>query len=560
MKFRLRTYGTDETVTRPVQLSILKDISKFIGCRTEPYLHIDENSNIKKTRSRRRRLKGSSSAPLNVFNDNVKEMLRITDYTEVTDEGTETSLALNNPDSVPFLLDKDIKFATRLIMQRKRVDMTVEYITTDKVYMSSTLDMLRLHMPYNEGKMLHNIQYTVQVPKELLYLTIEILKLKNKRLPENMMSIGNYLNSISDGRLTKYVDPSGDMRTADLAIKQMYHSYKGWFNDSFSAIKPEPTENNGESISLSYTFYYDKPIGIHVDMPIIVYNTPLPSNITKSLSMYSGSVPHSSKLVNHNDQGLIHYFNPGKHAYDCINKFKDRVIPSIDDYVDLPLPKDIVRLGTMSVCIEDDKKSIDTLENIMKAFSVIDSVFDLITKQERENIFKLYNSLLWLTLIREDKFSTSEVLEIDDKGIVVSKEELDLTKRYRLLLCLNTDINVLSRSSLERLKENIKENNENYKLIQSAKIEDFLKEKKLSVKDLYYYKEQIIDVKNNYLSTFDLLKPAYGVSQEELDRLAKIQGNDVEVFFRLMKNRDLGAIGKTVQTNTTIITRFFKEK
>lgn len=560
MKFRLRTYGTDETVTRPVQLSILKDISKFIGCRTEPYLHIDENSNIKKTRSRRRRLKGSSSAPLNVFNDNVKEMLRITDYTEVTDEGTETSLALNNPDSVPFLLDKDIKFATRLIMQRKRVDMTVEYITTDKVYMSSTLDMLRLHMPYNEGKMLHNIQYTVQVPKELLYLTIEILKLKNKRLPDDMMSIGNYLNSISDGRLTKYVDPSGDMRTADLAIKQMYHSYKGWFNDSFSAIKPEPTENNGESISLSYTFYYDKPIGIHVDMPIIVYNTPLPSSITKSLSMYSGSVPHSSKLVNHNDQGLIHYFNPGKHAYDCINKFKDRVIPSIDDYVDLPLPKDIVRLGTMSVCIEDDKKSIDTLENIMKAFSVVDSVFDLITKQERENIFKLYNSLLWLTLIREDKFSTSEVLEIDDKGIVVSKEELDLTKRYRLLLCLNTDINVLSRSSLERLKENIKENNESYKLIQSAKIEDFLKEKKLSVKDLYYYKEQIIDVKNNYLSTFDLLKPAYGVSQEELDRLAKIQGNDVEVFFRLMKNRDLGAIGKTVQTNTTIITRFFKEK
>lgn len=606
MKFRLKAFGTDETVTRPVQISVLKDIAKFIGCSSEPYLHIDENSSVKKIRSRRKGMKHSPNDPLNVANGNFKEMLRITDYLEATDDGTEMSLALNNPDSVPFLLDRDVKFSSRLIMQRKKVDMTVEYTTTDGVYMTAVLDMLRLHMPYNEGRMLHDIQYTVALPKDLIYIAAEIVKLKNSRKEEqDRQSIINYLFSLSDGRLTRYIDPSGDRSNAELTIKQLYHSCKGWFNDSFTSIKPELSENNGQTISLSYSFYYDKPIGIHVDMPIIVYNRTISSKITNKLSLYSGSVPHHSKLVNINDQGLVHYFNPGKNAYDVLNKFKNRVIPSTDDYIKLPIPNDITRLGTMAVCIEDDKRSIAPLRDILNAFKVVDSIVDFIVEDEKSDIFKIYNSLFWLTLIEEDKFSSKEVLEIDETGLVKSKEDLDLTKRYRLLLCLNNDVNILPKSSIERIKIGLRKNYDEYKAKQDAMINEYLSANKLSVKDIYYYKEKIIDVKNNYLSTFDLLQPLYGVNSNDLERLAKIQGNSIEVFFKMIKankvnkgylstsvstassgnikspsidsiednirgiltdvaypeNRNYSkpTIGKNVQINTTYVDRLFKE-
>lgn len=540
MKTRIKLFGTNETITRPVIIQVLKNLSKEIGTASEPYLYLDENSEIVKARNKSgSNLRNEDTAAFNAASVNVLESLRVTDFKESIEEGYEMNRLLNDPDSTPIIIDEEAGVRIQPVMQKRKVEMSIEYSTTDKVYLDGVLDTLRLLPAYSNGQFRHDIDYKVQVPDLVPKLLINVYMLKKKLwTEEEMIPFSKYLSDIGDRRLDMLIPETGEIRDATLSYREKQMGIFGYFTDELSQVEAEEEEtNNGFKISLNYTFTYDKPIAMQLRYPIMVYNRPLHKSF---FNFYKA--PSRSQWLNYlgADQSLMTDYGLPKQTYGSQFFTKFVKIPEHDDTLPRDYPDHITRFVSYLFRVDpNDRYDIGNIDDLYK-LEFTKPFKELLLNSERDVIGKMDRSIVYFCLYENERISRNNEVYIDENGNFKSREPMDMRKRYRLVGFILNDLNYLKLTDMSRIKRFLSNNLAKNLNLASDEISLLTREadfKKTSWENMEFYRMKLFEVKNRYLTTIDVLLDVYGITDNELKCILNKTEDPVDAFFHVLDER-----------------------
>lgn len=526
MKCRLRVFGTDVTVLRPIVISVLKDVGEFLGAgQTENiYYYYDENGNIK-------RRKKHAGASFNATMQNFKEVLKITDMKEEVTEGFNNSLTMMFPDEKPFFLDKDVDLKATLIKQNTTVRMSIDYIVQDRTLMESCLNLLKTNAVYSSGVTGHNLEYVISVPKFLRNLLISIYG-KKKSL-DTMPKIEDYLDSISDSRLTFLLPHDGDINGSTISIREKLFSLEGRFEGDLEDLTMQEHEDGGYYISLEYTFDYPKIVAINVDYPLYVYNQRV-EDVFFNVFKYEEQIQHKSHY------GAMNKF------YDMYGKyprsFSNGVIegsltlPPHDKRLNNDYPTFYSRLLTQLIRLDPNDKS--DLINIkqLTGIKLKPSIERLIMGSEREYVGKFRKSLFWIALYENDKLLQNDTIDLDQDGNMRINKELDMRNTYRIAIFIMLNIKFLQEPDRKRVIDNLNKDH-----LYNREINSKRKEMANTQVSLVNPKGDTMinpyTITNDYLSNLDILAKIHGLTDEQKKAIANNALTPTEAFFNLTSGK-----------------------
>lgn len=526
MKARLRVFGTDVTVLRPIVISVLKDIGDFLGAgQTENiYYFYDENSNIKR---RKKQAHGIFSSTI----QNYKEILKIEDIKEEVMEGFNNSLTMMFPDEKAFFLDKDVDLKATLIKQNTTVRMSVQYIVQDRTLMESCLNLLKTNAVYSSGVIGHNLEYTISVPKFLRNLLISIYS--KKKTLDTMPKIEEYLANISDSRLTFLLPHDGDINGSTISVREKLFSLEGRFEGDLEDLTMEEHEDGGYCINLEYTFDYPKIVAINVDYPIYVYNQRL-EDAFFNVFKYEEQIQHKSHYGAMNKFYDLYGKYPRSYSNGVIEG--SITLPPHDKRLNNDYPTFYSRLLTQLIRLDPNDTS--DLINIkqLTGIKLKPSIERLILGSEREYIGKFRKSLFWIALYENDRLLQNEEITLDVDGNMRINKELDMRNTYRLALFIMLNIKFLSEQDKKRVMENLNKDH-----LQNRDIN-------LKRKELANTNNSIVNPKgdtminpfvvtNEYLSNLDILAKIHGLSDEQKKAIANNALTPTEAFFNLTSGK-----------------------
>lgn len=523
MNVRLQLFGLEETILRPIIIQTLRDISKEIGCLTKPYLHIDDNSAIKKTQGvNKNQFSTNSNSPIKKFSGKTKEMLRVTNMNDAVTPGQEIDYRINYPETKPFLNDPEIGFSVRTIIQERKLDLSIEYTTTDKAYLNSIINSLKVLPTTTECRMLHDLEYKLFLPSNIKRLLGHIYLRKKKRwTDEELLTFRDYITLIADDRLTDFVSHSSSVDGFKFGIQEKLVEVLGVMSTDVHSLKPEATDD-GYSIEFDYSIYYQMPIALDVRYPLVVFN----SLISKKDMNFT---PRTGRSYVENSTADLaglrkHFLNPMASEYmGTLSSYVK--IPSRDDTMPTTFPSRYVRLLTTLFLVSDqDRRDVMNLDQIqgvsfkhfIKEF-ILKSEFEFITKQDR--------SFIYITLYEND-ILLHNVLEMDESGNIRTNFDMNLKKTYRMVVFLLKDLDYLSKVDRARTTNFLKSN-----LIPSRNFCNYEKEK---LKKDYKngntgLKIQIMTIDNRYLSSLDAFKEIYGLTDEDIVKVENRYGRGVDI-------------------------------
>lgn len=521
-------YGLEETILRPIIIQILQDISREIGCSKDPYLYIDENSGIRKTKNRdKSSMETNSHDPINKFSSRYKEILKVTDFTDQVKPGYETDPNVLNPSTKPLLQDNEIHFFVRPVLQYRKIELNIEYSTTDKIYLNAILEKLKMLPVFNEGQFLHHIEYSYSLPKSIKNLLGHIYIRKSKEwTDEEMMMFKDYIYSLADDRLTKYVVQNEDFNSLDIGFTEKQMECLGYITEDINSIKPEETDE-GYGFSFSYTFNYQMPIAYDLFYPLLVYNRPLNKKIFRKDKEKNG---RSYNLNYTSDfHGLRKLFQHPIPSEYMRHRHSYAKFPSCDEELPNNYPTSYVRLLTQLLIVDPkDPMNVLHLDDLQKEIKFKPYVYDFI-KHEHRYVVRQNSSYLYFCIYENNKLLENH-LTLDQEGNFKTTFDMDMRKTYRLCLFILKDLDVIEFKHRTRILKYLKDNlvasrnfcTSQYELLRldNPNGESFIK-------------SQIMTIKNQYLSTLEIFREIYGLTQEEVDKIEKQYGVGVDIGLAL---------------------------
>lgn len=522
MNAKLQLFGLEETVTRPIIIQVLRDIAKEIGCVTKPYLYIDDNSAIKKTRSpNKSKHSSNSNSPIRKFSGKTKEYLKVTSMSDNVTPGYEIDTNISFPKTKPFFFDREINFQVKTIIQERKLDLSIEYSTLDKAYLHGVINILRTLPTYSECKFLHNLEYKLFMPGTVKRLLGHIYKRKKNRWTDDeMLTFRDYVYSIADDRLTEFIPHKSSADGFKMGIREKLVEVLGVLNTDVHNLTIESNEE-GYSINLDYTIYYQIPIAIDVTYPLVVYN----SLISKKEMNFT---PRTGRTLSNNNTsdliGLRRYFKDPL-ASDYMGKINSYVkYPLRDDTMPNVHPDRLTRLVTNLFLVNDkDPREVMNIDEIQGAkFKYF--VKQFILASEYKYVTKSCRSYLYFALYENDVL-LNDKLEMDEKGNIRTTFDMNIRKTYRLVIFLLTDLNYLNMEDRRRITSFLnatKESSNNFCTYQKEKlIKTHNGEKNI--------KSMIMEIENRYLSSLDTFREIYGLSDEQVKLIERNYGKGLDI-------------------------------
>jgi len=295
---------------------------------------------------------------------------------------------------------------------------------------------------------LHDITYHYLLPMELLILLKAIHETKELTEPYDE-SYADFITRNSSTRLTVI----GDLVNQDarLAISETQCRIVGIYGWDGIPEKPERDDATGTWVSsFSYRFSYEKPIGCNFKYPIMVHNQLIPRYYTYSNSqtydLYPIDKSYSLSL------GALAGFEADTVMDNRVTPHFLIHLPEFDDYQPTTCPP-----GTGSVfialCEVDtiDRRTLLSLDDLGDIILDAD-IMQFIREVEHPYMCDLYKSIFHLSLYRNTSLTTSGSLILDVNLNVKAVTDLNLRNQHRVRMSIITDISLLSREALDRLR------------------------------------------------------------------------------------------------------------
>lgn len=551
MKTRINLPEIDVTVFNPVLIQIVNDISKEFGIVDEPYISLEEDVNIKKTRGNKGTIGSTGLKRLVGANDNLSNGFIITSFKRRFLEGNANSLLNVRPDSDCILEDKEIGFEVKPIYFKEIIELSIDYINTSKTFLETIVTGLKSLASFPGLMINHNLEYTYSLPPYIKALILNIASCKNKKLNE-LLTFKDYFENIAKSNMTyRTSETDNSIQNLTLAVKERQCNVFGIFDESIIETEiEEDDQNKAYKISFNYEVEFLTPVSLYLKYPIMVYNTRLNKNFLQVVKNYS--YPNHNNAL-HGDQGLLSSFSSGIGPFTNIRE-PYSIIPSYDDRLEYRMPKEFQRIFSM-LLIVDDQNPYNLININDQDIPLKKELIDFIKKSEKDYIGSMYRSIVYFTLYENDSLDRSRKVILNNDDELVVDKILDNKKIYRLVCYIVNDLNYISTTDLERIKSYI---NFDYKTkydLFKLELNTYGKTgfKPRSEKEYQNYLIEISDIRNKFLSTLDVFIDYYNLNQEEVKKIIEKYQDPFTVFVKF-KNKEISTM-KTVQVSSLLINR-----
>lgn len=433
---------TNQSILRPIVIDIIKQVQEIT--KINPNTNIFYPGEIQKMLTAGSDI-NSKQDRFAIFNTARYNFIEVEEDFNYETLGTTSIDGRGNP---TVFEDEKLGVYISPLYASNNVTINFKYRCPSKTEALKWRDDIRIRISQMRDINLHDITYHYLLPAEFLVLLKIIYEKRENLLPYNQ-SFEEYMVSHSTDRLTLIGDLVGN--DARLAISEKQCRIIGMFGFEGLPDKAERDDATGTwSISFSYKFSFDKPLGCNIRFPIMVHNQLLPP-------AYVGYYNKSIDLDKINKQ----FGNSGSalFAFESDTIMNTRVnpmpyirIPEFDDYILKGVPH-----GTGSVIValsEVDTTDKKSLLNLKELGSIVldKDVLEFIQGIEYPYITKLYKSILHVSLYRNNEPTYTNTIDCTNNLDIKSLNELNLRNQHRIRISIVTDISLLTKEAIDRLR------------------------------------------------------------------------------------------------------------
>ena len=302
---------------------------------------------------------------------------------------------------------------------------------------------------YSAGRVenLHEVSYHYGVPPEILYILVELHKLR-----ENVAPYGEDLETWFRDKMTEravtLTNLAGNLDHASLVIAETQINILGWFDFTYVPDKGEKSEDGGTwTCGFDYRFQYDKVTDCIVEYPLMVHNQIVPEKIRADYRPY--------RLEDRKA-----YVSYSRFAFNRANEYKpfsmdslDGVaIPDFDDWMPARVIAKTTSIFRILVSVsETDRRDVLSLQELGD-WELTPEVIEFL-KGEAPYLGRFGKSIFHIGMFAGDYPVQEQPVLVDSNLNVRTQYDMDLRVINHMRLSFVYDWTALDKDALDRLRE-----------------------------------------------------------------------------------------------------------
>ena len=171
IRTRVDLYGIEESFTRPVLLTMVRNINTLLGIKRNIYVRFDNKESVIKSKTKLGNIRG---------NNTIKQERIDIEYEEISEPGNELSLLIPRNDFKPIYRDKDIDAMFRPMFHGRKMNITYKYSSKSKSTVYAYINRLRTYTSTHEMYNYHNLEFHYTIPNNVIELLDTIRQMKNE--------------------------------------------------------------------------------------------------------------------------------------------------------------------------------------------------------------------------------------------------------------------------------------------------------------------------------------------------------------------------------------------
>lgn len=368
------------------------------------------------------------------------------------EEDDVASAAIHQRSAYPIFLDNDIGLQIYPIYIRNVLKIEFSYITNSMSEAKRIRDYIRLGLTQTRNVIMHDVEYTVIIPRVVEDLIADVYDLKSRLYPE---PLENYFNQHATKRMHLITDMANE-NNKRLAIDEKQTRIIGRFE--FNPI-PEKVEGDMDTSNYKLSFNYevtmDIPRAIVMRYPVMICNNLMPDKYLGWISDHKRN-SYIEKNRPHNYTSIHNYNLSMLESHQEAEKYADLdlpiVIPDFDDFEPTHGHKGYALLTSLlSTVDEEDKRGLFNLKDLGDDYHISKEIIDYLVNVEYKYVTIPYASFLYMGLWQDDRFYDASVLSMDKELNIAATRDLELTRPVRVTLGLCVDLAHLNEGAIKRL-------------------------------------------------------------------------------------------------------------
>lgn len=362
-------------------------------------------------------------------------------------EGMVLSTAVRQGENLPVFNDPNLGIIIKPIYSTNNFVINFKYRSESETAGLRWRDSIRMHISMMRDVNLHSVDYHYLIPTAYITILKEIHKLREQVDPYNE-TFEQYLANYSSTRITAVANQSGSH--IGLGVAETQVRILGLYDFD---IAPEKLERDGEASAWYTTFGYKVsfgiPIAVNMQYPFMIHNQMLENEYFEQEPSYDLDKVNKSYT---NSMSALQYFESNVELDEILNRNKLIRLPRFDEFVPTSKPFATEPVFT-ALCslLEDDRKLIMNLKE-MGDFELDPDILELLTI-EYPYLTLPYKSIFHISLYKWSALSTDKSISIDSDLNIRAKEDLSLRVNHRIVFSMVTDLTMLDRPALQRLKK-----------------------------------------------------------------------------------------------------------
>lgn len=433
--------GAKDTITRPIVFEILREVMRITG--------VPVNTQILFPGENEAAYQPGSTIDAEVeFNKLESKTQWRVEVEEVIQEDTTRTIPVHQMDHREIFWDNTTKTYLKPVYAPSELTLTINYRAPDKDSANRWASEIRARNAMLRDQHLFSLSYSYMIPLELFPLLHHIHSLREAVEP--------YGESWDDWVCNHFVEKASVMTTLlgtepRWAISETQTRILGWFEFE---TEPDKGSKEGQSSAwttgFTYKVYYDKPISVVIDYPLVVHNQLIDSRWRPELMQHSISEVKSSGSMSNVAQGKFEVQT--SLMYD-IPKFYGVSIPHYDEFIPRQTPPGTKRVF-MALTSLDEASPLDLLSLLeLGDYQITDEVIAYL-RADRANLTRFGYSFFHLSVYRDHAIVASSDLEVRHDLMLRLKSPSSFRHTHRVRMSLVTDPSMLNKEAIENLRKN----------------------------------------------------------------------------------------------------------
>jgi len=294
----------------------------------------------------------------------------------------------------------------------------------------------------------HTAEYHYLIPPEFLVILQELHRMR-EAVDGYDETFEHWFKTNSTNNLTQLTTLAGTHASYGIVEKQL--RIVGVFDfDGVPEAGSKEDEGDTWTISFSYKFKYDKPIGCAMFYPLMVHNQLVDQKYRPNPLV---DIPDVAENTPHNCPLSVSAFSAFEKTNNPVSTMPGIAIPSFDEFFPNSIPTNTVRVFTALVDIDPTDPALLLSLKKLGSISIKPVVLDFLIG-EVPFMFKDGGSIFTLNLYRDHDLLDKTHLSIDANLDIRATVPLSLRNYYHIRFGLNVDLTLIQQSALDRLRNN----------------------------------------------------------------------------------------------------------